>query len=228
VEQQCFRPLRHGGLGYRKATNTSAAAFIGGFALAAYGPFGIGKIDPELLESINNPNNYETSILQFPSMFALHQAWSQLINNERATTLCKAAVADCLGPQRDIDETDDDYSRRCYKARKQDHITFETAWKTKYILGIDTPSTTTPESLTQTLREIADTQWQNKLQDNLSAIETDRYENPACTHPSSETFGIAENENYNDYFPASTRWNKQGSTSKSKGQHNYKHDYAEN
>jgi len=183
VEQQCFRPLRHGGLGYRKSMNTTAAAYVGGFALAAHGPFGIGKIDPELMESINNPTNYETSILQFPSIFALHQAWLQLLNNERAMTLCKAAVADCLGPQRDIDENDDDYSRRCYKVRKQDNITFETAWKRKYILGINSASTTTPESLTQTLREITETQWQNMLQDNPSTIEIDRYDNPGM-HPS--------------------------------------------
>ncbi len=74
VDNQCFQPLRHAGLGYRKAKNTLETAYIGGFALVAYGPFGIGKIDPELLESINNPGNYATSIIQYPSMFVLRQA----------------------------------------------------------------------------------------------------------------------------------------------------------
>jgi hypothetical protein len=154
VENQCFRPLRHAGLGYRQAKKTLETAYIGGFALAAYGPFGIGKIDPELLESIDNPDNYATFIFQYPSMFALHQAWLRLLNNERVTKLCKAAVADCLGPQKEPDENDNDYSRRCLKTRTQDHIAFETAWKRSYILGNDTESTITPESLTQTLREI--------------------------------------------------------------------------
>jgi hypothetical protein len=101
VENQCFRPLRHAGLGYRQAKKTLETAYIGGFALAAYGPFGIRKVDPELLASITNPDNYATSIFQYPSMFALHQAWLRLLNNERVATLCKAAVADCLGPQRE-------------------------------------------------------------------------------------------------------------------------------
>jgi hypothetical protein len=39
VENQCFRPLRHAGLGYRKAKNTLETAYMGGW-----------KIDPELLE----------------------------------------------------------------------------------------------------------------------------------------------------------------------------------
>jgi hypothetical protein len=111
-------------------------------------------------------------------MFALHQAWLRLLNNERVTTLCKAAVADCLGPQRESDENDNDYSRRCSKTRNQDNIAFETAWKRTYILGSDTESTITPESLTKSLREIADTQWQKKFQENLSATDIDRYENP--------------------------------------------------
>jgi hypothetical protein len=64
------------------------------------------------------------------------------------------------------------------KTRNQDNIAFETAWKRTYILGNDTKSTITPESLTKSLREIADTQWQKKLQKNLSATDIDRYENP--------------------------------------------------
>ena len=111
-------------------------------------------------------------------MFALHQAWLRLLNNERVTTLCKAAVADCLGPPRESDENDNDNSRRCSKTRNQDNIAFETAWKRSYILGNDTESTITPESLTKSLREIADTQWQKKFQENLSATDIDRYENP--------------------------------------------------
>ena len=107
-------------------------------------------------------------------MFALHQAWLRLLNNERVTTLCKAAVADCLGPPRESDENDNDNSRRCSKTRNQDNIVFETEGKGSYILGNDTESKITPESLTKTLREIADTQWQKKLQENLSATDIDR------------------------------------------------------
>ncbi len=36
VQNQCFRPLRYAGLGYKKANNLSEAAYIGGFALAAF------------------------------------------------------------------------------------------------------------------------------------------------------------------------------------------------
>jgi hypothetical protein len=182
VENQCFRPLRYGGLGYKKANNVSEAAYIGGFALAAFGPFGIGEIDGDLLNAIMNPENHYNSILQFPSMMALHSAWKRQTNNDRATALCKAAVADCLGPPREAEESDEEYSFRCAKTRNQDNIAFEKAWKLQNIKGTD--STITTESITTTLLETSNTEWQNKLFfENLSALEIDRFNNPGM-HPS--------------------------------------------
>ncbi len=184
VENQCFRPLRHGGFGYKKANNVLEATYIGGFALAAFGPFGIGTINLDLLNTIINPKNHYNYLLQFPSMMALHLAWKRQTNNDRITTLCKAAVADCLGPSREDEENDDEHSRRCVKTRNQDHIAFENAWKRKNIKRTDTTLMTTPESMTTTLLETSNTKWQNKLREDLSAaLEINRYENPGM-HPS--------------------------------------------
>ena len=41
-----FLPQRYGGLGYRRSEDVKFAAFIGGFAMAAYGPYGIASYYP--------------------------------------------------------------------------------------------------------------------------------------------------------------------------------------
>jgi hypothetical protein len=89
-----------------------------------------------------------------------------------------------LGPPRETEETDDDYSLRCTKTRNQDNIAFETAWKNVHIKGNDTTSTITPQFLTRHLCEITKTAWQNKLQESLSTIEIDRFDDPGM-HPST-------------------------------------------
>jgi hypothetical protein len=75
VVQQIFLPQRFGGLGYRMAGDVYNSAFLGGFALAAYGTVNIGDIYPALLPHITYP---ETSTL--PSMVAVCEAWKLEVN----------------------------------------------------------------------------------------------------------------------------------------------------
>jgi hypothetical protein len=78
IEKQCFHPQRFGGLGYRKAENIADAAYIGGFALATLGPFGIGHLAPHLVATVLQPedeNDQELGLMQYPSLHALQHAW---------------------------------------------------------------------------------------------------------------------------------------------------------
>ncbi len=164
----------------------------------------IGTIDPDLLNIIINPENHYSSLLQFPFIMALHLAWKRQTNNDRITTLCIVAVADCLGPQRDDEENDDEYSRRCMKTRNQDSIAFRKR--------MDTTPMTTPESMTTTLYETTNNAWQNQLHENLSAIEIDRYENPGM-HPSIiGDLWIVMSANCNVFFRGLMRCKKRPST----------------
>ena len=44
--QRIYLPQRYGGLGYRRSEDMKFAAFIGGTAMAAYGPYGIASYFP--------------------------------------------------------------------------------------------------------------------------------------------------------------------------------------
>jgi hypothetical protein len=61
IEKQCFHPQRFGGLGYRKAENIAAAAYVGGFALATLGPYGIGHLAPHLVATVLQPEDEKLS-----------------------------------------------------------------------------------------------------------------------------------------------------------------------
>ena len=92
--QQIFLPQRYGGLGYRRANDIVHGAFIGGFALAAYGPHSITLVCPELSEDVFRPEESD-----LPSMIQLCEAWKtevQLTN--RAYVLTKAVAAKVVAP----------------------------------------------------------------------------------------------------------------------------------
>ena len=60
-ERQCALPIRHGGLGYRRAADVADAAMLGGFACAAHLGYGIGDLDPTLSSVMANPDDHAGS-----------------------------------------------------------------------------------------------------------------------------------------------------------------------
>jgi hypothetical protein len=158
IEQQCFHPQRFGGLGYRKAENIANTAYIGGFALATLGPFGIRQLAPHLVASILQPlddNDREIGLLQYPSLNALQNSWEKQIKSQRIIALCKAAVADSLAPPRQSDETDNEFKSRQKQIRQQDNAHYEAVWKNIHIKGTESTDTT-PQQLTTTMLQEAE------------------------------------------------------------------------
>jgi len=178
LEQQCFHPLRFGGLGYRKAENIADAAYIGGFALATLGPFGIAHLAPHLVASILQPNDdgdRDLGLLQFQSLNALQNSWKKQIQNNRILALCKAAIADSLSPPRQPDEMEDEFKLRQKQTRQRDNANYEAIWKKTHIKGEESPDTT-PQKLTETMLQEAELAWNNKS--NQTEFQRDRYQNP--------------------------------------------------
>ena len=183
IEQQCFHPQRFGGLGYRKAENIANAAYIGGFALATLGPFGISQLAPHLVASILHPeddNDREIGLLQYPSLNELQNSWVKQIKNHRIIALCKAAVAGSLAPPRQPDETDNEFKSRQKQKRQHDNAHYEAVWKNIHIKGTESPDIT-PQQLTTTILQEAEAAWNRKL--NPTEFQNDRYQNPD-KHPS--------------------------------------------
>jgi hypothetical protein len=101
---QTFLPQRFGGLGYKRSRDISNAAYIGGFALAAYGPYSIATQYPTLAQDIFCP---ETSSL--PSLIALTQLWEEeVLLTPRALAMATAAAARVVRPSQDDLESEDD------------------------------------------------------------------------------------------------------------------------
>jgi hypothetical protein len=183
IEQQCFHPQRFGGLGYRKAENIADAAYIGGFALATLGPFGIAHLAPHLGASILQPKDEgdrDMGLIQFQSLNALQNSWEKQIKNSRIFALCKAAVADTLTPPRQPEEMEDEFKLRIKQTRQRDNTHYEAIWRKTHIKGEESPDTT-PQQLTATMLQEAETAWNSKL--NRTEFQNDRYQNPD-KHPS--------------------------------------------
>jgi hypothetical protein len=183
IEKQCFLPQRFGGLGYRKAENIANAAYIGGFALATLGPFGIRHLAPHLVATVTQPeneNDQALGLMQFPSLHALQHAWENQIKSDRILAICKAAVADSLAPPRQPDEMDEEFMARRKQKRLNDNAHYEAEWKNTYIKGEESPAIT-PGQLTTTLLQEAEITWNNKP--NLTEFQHDRFNNPT-KHPS--------------------------------------------
>jgi hypothetical protein len=75
IRSQAYLPQRYGGNGHRRSENVWWAAYIGGFCLAAYGPFNVSGIALFLRDDVLFP---EKSSL--PSLVELTSAWKHCVN----------------------------------------------------------------------------------------------------------------------------------------------------
>jgi len=86
---QCALPIRHGGLGYRRSTETADEAMLGGFACAAHLGYGIGEMDARLLKITEKPDDYTN----LPMIASLKDAWQRVITgNKHLRAMAKAAA----------------------------------------------------------------------------------------------------------------------------------------
>jgi hypothetical protein len=94
VRSQAHLPQRHGGNGHRRSENVWRAARVGGFCLAAHGPFNIFGVAPFLRDDVLFP---EKSSL--PSLVELASAWKHCVGRfPRLWHLPQAAVGGVVRP----------------------------------------------------------------------------------------------------------------------------------
>ena len=86
---QCSLPLRHGGLGYRRAADTADAAMLGGYACAAHLGYGVGQMDDSLAACIADPDAFG----HLDMIASLQDAWRRVILADRHLRTLAKAVA---------------------------------------------------------------------------------------------------------------------------------------
>ena len=138
-EAQAYRPKRMAGLGYTSAMYIKDAAFLGGFALAAYGKYGIIEVIPELQEDVDNPN-----LSRLPAMKEVTKAWTRTVrtgtdkNDQRIRVMAKAAVMGLLKTGMERPEegmSDADWNYVMQEHRDKEGARYEQAWKGEHITG---------------------------------------------------------------------------------------------
>jgi hypothetical protein len=151
-QQQVFLPQRFGGLGYRKAEDVVNSAFIGGFALAAFGDHKIYDIYPPLKDDIISP---ETS--ELPSMIALCSAWKEeILLTPRAKILAQAVAADALCPITQTEPGDDTpLNSPVIRVAERQDIQYELRWKMEHVMGSTLPEEVKSSTLNDQISERA-------------------------------------------------------------------------
>ena len=129
-------PQRFGGLGYRKADDVVNSAFIGGFALAAFGDHRIYDIYPPLKDDILCPENSD-----LPSMVAICSAWKEEITlTPRAKVLAQAVVAGVLCPIIPSEPNDEmSVADPAIRTVERQDIQYELRWKMEHVMGSTLP-----------------------------------------------------------------------------------------
>ena len=141
MDEQASMPQRFAGLGYRKSANVAQAAYLGGFAMAAYGRYGVGRICPDLRGALDAPQDFQ----QYPSLKAVCTVWRKATKrqphrqDQRLRIMAMAAVADTLqtpdARPPGITEVEWGFYKQVF--RDKDNGAYETRSKSEHQLGIE-------------------------------------------------------------------------------------------
>jgi len=126
---QLYLPLRYGGGGYRKSAHLKNAAYLGGFAMAAYGRFNVSQIFPDLEGDVDFPEDS-----QLPSLVAVTDIFSvEVLQSEIVAVTVTAAAAGVAKPDpASPDDLDPDTFEEQLSAQTAQH---ETRFKSQIVNG---------------------------------------------------------------------------------------------
>jgi hypothetical protein len=169
---QSYLPQRYGGLGYRHSRDISGAAYLGGFAMAAYGDFNVASQYPPLAADIASP---ETSSL--PSLRELGLVWAaEITRTPYALAIATAAAARSVCPIDGSPEEDADPSALL----QQQDTAYEVRWKAEFVEGKEITEDRTTSALNiALLGRASDTVTHMRAIGTWSARDEFRYGNPA-------------------------------------------------